>query len=354
MSNFAKATLSSLQTIRYPLFAVAGGLLIGGVIMLLAGYDALGGYAALLDGALGGKNSANLVGTLVRAAPIVGLALAGSIAFKAGFFNIGMEGQMILGAVASTLVAIYSPFPAFITAILAFASALLVAGAYSLVSAWLDVRFGIPIFISTLLLNYPAKYFGTYLANHPFRDVASGVVQTHKIPESLQIPKIIPNSQFHAGILLIPILVLATAYIFRYTKIGYQIRMCGYNRKNLQYGGVDVVRLEYRLMFVSGAIAGLIGLLEVFGIRYRYIPEMLTTPLYAWTAVTTAILAGSSPLGVMFAGFLLAAIQNGGYGMERMSDVPREISRVIQAIIIMIVSAVTGIKITRAMSKKEA
>lgn len=342
-----------LGRIKYPVLAVVGALFIGGIIMTLAGYDALEGYEALLDGAFGGKNAANLVGTLVRAAPIIGLAVAASISFKAGFFNIGGEGHMILGAITSTLVAIYSPFPAVITIFLAIGCAVLVAGGYAWIGAWMDVRFGIPIFISTLLLNYPSKYLGTYLANHPFRDVASGMVQTHKIPESLQIPKIIPKTQFHAGILLIPVLVLVVAFVFNYTKIGYKIRMCGFNKKFLQYGGVNTKKLEYSLVFISGAIAGLIGFLEVFGVRYRYIPGMLTIPLYAWTAIAAAILADSDPLGVLFAGFLFASIQNGSYGMERMSGVPREISRIIQAIIIMGISAVIGLKTRRILSKKE-
>lgn len=353
MRKIYKSFFGFWETIKAPLLAVIGGLVLGGAIMMMAGYNALEGYNALLDGAFGGKNSANLVSTLVRSAPIVGLAIAASISFKGGFFNIGGEGQMVLGAVTSALVAIYSPFPTLITAILAVISAVVVAGGYALISAWLDVRYSIPIFISTLLLNYPAKFFSTYLANHPFRDITTGVVETKKIPVALQIPKIIPNTQFHAGILLIPILVLVTAWIFKYTKVGYQIRMCGYNKEFLAYGGVNIRKLEYRVVFISGAIAGLIGLLEVFGIRYRYIPGMLTTPLYAWTAVITAILANSNPIGVLFAGLLLAAIQNGGYGMERMSEVPREISRVIQAIIIMIVSSVSGLRMRRTLSRKE-
>jgi simple sugar transport system permease protein len=353
MNTTLKSIDNFWRSIRAPLLAIAGGLLIGGVIMLLAGYNALDGYSALLDGAFGGKNSANLLATLVRSAPIVGLALAASVAFKAGFFNIGLEGQMVLGAITSTLVAIYSPFPTLITAILVVLSAILVAGGYALISAWLDVRFSIPIFISSLLLNYPARFFSTYLVNHPFRDVTTGMVETHRIPEALQIPKLIPNTQFHIGVLFVPILVIATAFIFKFTKIGYKIRLCGYNKNFLEYGGVHIKQLEYRVVFVSGAIAGIIGLLEVFGLRYRFIPGMLTSPLYAWTAVTTAILANSDPIGVLLAGFMLAAIQNGGFGMERMSDVPREISRVIQSIIIMIVSTVSVLRISSSVSQKE-
>ncbi|MCE5206772.1 MAG: ABC transporter permease [Chloroflexi bacterium] len=341
------------EEIKGPFLATIGGILVGGIIMVLAGYDPVIGYKALIDGAFGGKNYANLVGTLVRSAPIIGLAIAASIAFKAGFFNIGIEGQMVLGAVTSTLVAIYSPFPLMITAVLSVISAILVSGAYALFSAWMDVRYKIPIFISTLLLNYPANYFTNYLVNNPFRDRTTGMVQTEKIPEGLQIPKIIPSTQFHAGMLLIPVLVLIVFFVFRYTLNGYKIRTCGFNKEFLKYGGIGTKKLEYRVMFVSGALAGLIGLLEVFGTRYRYIPGMLTTPLYAWTAVTTAILANSNPIGVFFAGLLLAAIQNGGFGMERSSDVPRELSRVIQAIIIMIVCAATGLKSGRSKLWKE-
>lgn len=345
--------LRTWKQMRLPLLALLGGLGIGAVIMVLAGYDPVSGYAGLIDGAFGGKRFANLVSTLVRAAPIVGLALAASLSFKAGFFNIGGEGQMVLGAISATLVAIYSPFPILITALLALLAALVVGGTYALISAWLDIRFKIPVFISTLLLNYPASFFATYLVNHPFRDRSTGHVQTVMIPEALRIPKIIPGTQFHAGILVIPVLVAVMAYVFTQTRLGYEIRNCGYNRNFLAYGGINTQKLELRLLFASGALAGFIGFLEVFGIRYRYIPGMLTTPLYAWTAVTTAILADSHPIAVLLAGFMLAAIQNGGYGMERVSEVPREISRVIQSIIIMIVCAVAGLRLRRQTAGKE-
>lgn len=340
MSKFLGMRKSMLKSLRTPLLSIVGGIVVGAIILVVAGFDPVEGYLALVEGAFGGRNYANLVSTMVHATPIIGLSVACSVAFKAGLFNIGVEGQMVLGAVTSAIVAIYSPFPLIVTGLLAVLAAVLVSGAYALVAAWMDIQFEIPIFISTLLLNYPATYFATYLANHPFRDVASGVVQTFKVPEGLRIPVIIPRSQFHAGILLIPVLVALAVFVFRYTKAGYNIRISGFNMSFLKYGGGKTKRLEYRLMFISGAIAGVIGVLEVFGIRHRYIPGMLTAPLYAWTAVTTAILAQSNPLGVFFAGFLMAAIQNGGSGMERASSVPREITRVIQAVIILIVSAV--------------
>ncbi|HOG61039.1 MAG TPA: ABC transporter permease [Flexilinea sp.] len=353
MKRMDSRILNFWKAIKLPLLAVLGGFVLGALLMILAGYNPITGYAALLDGAFGGKRSANLVGTLVRAAPIIGLALGAGLAFTGGFFNIGGEGQMVLGAISSTLVGIYSPFPARITFILSLFTAILVSGTYAWICARMDVRFKIPVFISSLLLNYPANYFATYLVNHHFRDRASGVVQTQKIPTSLQIPKIIPNSQFHAGIIIIPVLVVLLTWLLKKTEIGYKIRMSGFNRKFLAYGGVDTAKLETGLMFASGAIMGLIGFLEVFGTRYRYIPGMLTTPLYAWTAITTAILADNNPLGILIAGFLMSAIQNGGYGMERMSEVPREISRVIQSIIIMIICAVSGLKGSLLRSDKK-
>lgn len=353
MNKAFRKSLGLLNELKGPAIAILGGLLLGGIIMLLTGYDALSGYNALVDGAFGGKNAANFYGSLVRAAPIVGLAIAASIAFKAGFMNIGGEGQMIIGAMISVIIGLYSPFSPLITFILAILGAALLSGAYAMISAWMDVRYKIPIFISTLLLNYPVNYLATFLANRPLRDLGTGEVQTRMLPKALHIPNLIPRTQFHWGILFIPVLVVVTAFVIHRTAIGYKIRMSGYNIKFLTYGGYDTTKLEYSIMFISGAISGLVGFLEVYGMRHRYIPGMLTTPLYAWTAITAAILANAEPLGVLFAGFLLAAIQNGGYGMERKSDVPREISRVIQSIIIMIVCAASGLRSKKYKTGKD-
>ncbi|HXV41606.1 MAG TPA: ABC transporter permease, partial [Anaerolineae bacterium] len=134
-------------------------------------------------------------------------------------------------------------------------------------------------------------------------------------------------------------LVLLAAFVIQRTVVGYEIRMAGRNPNFVRYGGVDLPRLGYGVMFASGAIAGIVGAIEVLGVHQRYIDDALTAPLYAWVGLMTALLSGFNPLGVLVAGLFFSAVQTGGFALERATEVPRELSRVLQALIILLVAA---------------
>jgi simple sugar transport system permease protein len=141
------------------------------------------------------------------------------------------------------------------------------------------------------------------------------------------------------GLLITLALVLVAAFVIHRTVVGYEIRMAGLNANFVRYGGVNLQQLGYRVMFTSGAIAGIVGAIEVLGVHQRYIDDALTSPLYAWVGLMTALLSGSEPLGVLLAGLFFSAVQTGGFGLERTTEVPRELSRVLQALIILLVAA---------------
>lgn len=330
---------SALRGLLPPLIAIFGGMLIGAVIMLITGHNPIVAYGAMIEGAFGGRNAANLVSTINRAAPIVGMGVAASIAFRAGFFNIGGEGQLVLGGAAAALVAVYFHAPAPLVTVAAILAAALAGGLYALLPAFFEFRFNVPLLVSTLLLNYPARYFTAYLVTHPFRDVPSGMNQTHQVPEAVRFALLGNHTQLHAGLFLTLAIVLIAAFTIDRTVPGYRVRMAGLNRRFAQYGGVSINRLGYGAMFFSGAVAGTVGAIEVLGVLYRYIDGSLTLPLYAWTGLMAALLSGSSPLGVLVAGLFFSVVQTGGYGMERNADVAREVARVLQAVIIMLIAA---------------
>jgi simple sugar transport system permease protein len=325
-----------INALQGPVLAILGAVLIGGVIMVLTGHNPLQAYWAMLEGAVGGQN---LPATLSRAAPIVGMGLAAAIAFRAGFFNLGGEGQLVLGGLTTALVTIYLPLPALLLLPAAFIAAAIVAGVYAWLAAFFQFRFNAPLLISTLLLNYPARFFASYLVTHPFRDVPSGMPQTYLVPLAVNLPPLSQDDRLHAGLFITLALVLIAAFVINRTVVGYEIRMAGLNANFVRYGGVDLRRLGYRVMFVSGAIAGIVGAIEVLGVHQRYIDDALTSPLYAWVGLMTALLSGSNPLGVLVAGLFFSAVQTGGFALERATEVPRELSRVLQALIILLVAA---------------
>lgn len=328
-----------------PLLAIAGSLAIGAVIMLLSGHNPVEGYTAMLSGALAGRNASNLASTLARAAPIVGMGLSAAVAFRAGFFNLGGEGQLVLGGLAAALVALASPLPALITIPLTIAVAMAVGGLWALLPTWAQFNFKVPLLISSLLLNYPARYFASYVVLNLARDVQSGMPQTHQIRPELQFPLLINGTQLHAGVFITLAAAVIAALIINRTVSGYELRMAGQNATFARYGGVRMRRLGYSVMFASGAIAGLVGAIEVLGVNYRFIDDALTSPQYAWVGLMTALLSNSSPIGVLIAGLFFSAVQTGGFGMERATDIPRELSRVLQAIIILLIAARGSLRI---------
>lgn len=326
--------MAALNGIQAPLLAIVGAILIGALIMLLTGHNPVEAYVAMFEGAFTGRN---LVSTINRSAPIVGMGIAAAVAFRAGFFNIGVEGQLVLGGVVSAIVATSINAPPVVMFPLIFLSAMLAAGLYALLPTWVDFKLGVPLLVSTLLLNYPARFFASWLIAEPFQDVASGMNQTFQVPEALRLPQLF-DTRLHAGLFITLALVLAAAFIMRRTVTGYHIRMNGLNSRFTQYGGVNVNRLGYLVMFSSGAIAGLVGSLETLGVLYRYTDGGLLSPLYAWVGLMAALLAGSAPLGVLIAGTFFSIIQTGGLGMERDTEIARELSNVLQAVIIMLVA----------------
>jgi general nucleoside transport system permease protein len=336
-----------LRILEGPVIAILGAILIGAMLILLTGQNPVSAYSAMLRGAFAGKGLTNLASSLNRAIPIVGMGLAAAISFKAGFFNIGGEGQMVLGGVVTALVAIYLPLPAPALMPLTLLCAALAGGLYASLAAFLEFRFHVPLLISTLILNYPADYLASYLVTTPFRDVPSGMNETLMVPQGVRLAILVPNSQLNSGIFIILALIGIAAFVIYRTVPGYNLRMAGLNRRFAIYGGVDTRKLGYRVLFTSGAVAGLVGALLVLGVLYRYIDGALTSPLYAWVGIMAALLSGSNPLGVMLAGFVFAAIQTGGYGMERDTSIPRELSLVLQALIIMFIAVRANFHISR-------
>ncbi len=315
------------------------------------------------DGALGGTASAGAVHLFTFAdtafatptlARTLGVDYAGAngvptldsgdlfgsaVALRGGFLNLGGEGQLVLGGLASALAALYLPLPAPLLLPAALLAGALGGGAWALLARGLELRFGVPLLIGTLLLNYPARYLASYVVNHPLRDVASGMSQTVRVPEAIELPRLAAGARLHAGALVVLALVLAAAWIVRRTRAGYELRMTGENPAFARYGGVDVERLGWGAMLASGGVAGLVGALEVLGTHRRFIDGALTDPLYAWTGLMAALLAVSSPLGVLAAGLFFAAVHTGGFGMERGAEVPRELSQVLQALMILLIAA---------------
>lgn len=335
-----------LASVALPLLAIAA-------MALALGTDPLAALWALIDGAVGGRNLGNLQATLDRAAMVVGAGLAAWVAMRAGFLNIGVEGQMVLGAVTAAVLGLWLPASLGSAAVpLVLAGAALAGSLWALVAALLHLRLGVPLLVGTLLLNYPASSLASWLVSHPLRDPMAGMAASARLPAGARLP-VLGASDVHAVLPAVVLGLVLAAWWYRRTAAGYEARMTGLGPRFALASGVAVGRLEVLLMAASGAVGGLVGALSVLGEHHRYIEGMLVQPLHAWTGLMAVLVGGQSVVRMAAVGLGLAALATGAMGMERVVAMPRELARVVMAVILLVVAARGGARLGGGSARAE-
>ena len=325
--------------------AIALAFVLGGVILRATGVDPFLAYGEMAKGAVG---DGNLPFTIATAVPLVGMALVFAIPLRAGIINLGGEGQLVLGGLTASVVGVYAPLPGPLTMVLAVLAAMVAAGLLGALAAVMENRFGAPLIITSLLLSYPVMSMASYLARYPLNDKGSGVPQMKSVPEGARLPALLGSPTVNAGLLLMVAVVVIAWVIESRTSLGFDIRMTGLNGSFAHYAGVDRNRMKTRVMFAGGAVGGLVGAILVLGAPYRFIDTALTTPQYTWTGLLAALLASGAAIPVALAGTFFAALQVGGLGMERMTLVPNQLTAILQAVIIVFLTARAGIFVNRS------
>jgi len=328
------------------LMALLGGFIIGGIIIFLSGENPFTAYFSLLFGAVG--DGYNIASTIGRSIPIIGCGIAAALAFKAGLFNIGGEGQLVLGALAATVIVLVFP-PGWYTLVIALVASLLAGGVWGFLSGWFQVKFRVPILISSLLMNYIAVNFASYMVSFPLIEKGGARNQTAMFPEASRFARMFSGTSLHWGIFVIIVIVIIAGLVMYKTVAGFDLRMFGSNREFAVSSGVNPVKMTLMTMLFSGMIAGIVGANQVLGVHYRFIDTSLTLPGYAWTGIMAAILSNNNPIGVVIAGLFFGALQSGALGMERATDVPSQLSDIIQAVMIVLIAVrVILVKIPKA------
>lgn len=316
------------------LAAIILALLIGAGLIAVLGVDPLRAYGALLDGAIGNRNS--LAETLVKAIP---LALAGvgvSIAFRASVFNVGAEGQLYLGAMAATWFALLgSDLPRGVLIplmiLVGMTAGALWAGVAGLLKIWLNAS----ELINTIMMNYIAIFFVNFLLHGPLQEPGSPLGQTSPLPLQARLLRILPGTRLHSGI-IIAIVVAAVAYVLLWhTTWGFNIRVTGRNPVAARSAGVNVKWAVLSSLMLSGAFAGLAGFSEAAGVHLRMIENI--SPGYGYTAIVVALLGRINPPAVLAAAVLFAALRVGASTMESAVGVPSSIAAIIQYLIVLLI-----------------
>ncbi len=341
MSATQQGRASALWRWRAPSSAIAivFAALVGAALVFASGADPLDAYAQILIGALAFDNLPNM---LNWATPLVGMTLVAAIPLRGGMINLGGDGQLIIGALAAAVIPLYLPGPGPMVAAAALIGAALAGGLYAALAAWGETRHGIPMLISSLLLSYPAVGIASYVVRFPLRDTTTGLPQTAMIPEAARLAPI--SGVLNVGLLIIAAIAILVVFVDRRTVAGYELRMRGINLRFAGYGGVRLERQALRVMFASGAIAGLVGAIIVLGSQFRFIDDALLTPSYTWSGLMAALLANGEPMGAILAGLFFAALQTGGFAMQRETSVPRVLTIVLQSIVILFLALRHGVE----------
>lgn len=312
--------------------AVATGFGVCGMIALWVGLSPVLMFTELIKGAVEGPQ---LLETVARAVPLVGMTLAATVCLRAGIVNLGADGQLALGGCAAAIVALYLPAPDGVRLAAALAAGIAVGAGYAAIAAAGEIYAGVPLLLSTWLLTYPAKGLCGYLVRTSLRDPTTAWPSTERIAVGARLGALVPGTPVHQGLLLIAVVTIAVIAVDRRTSVGYELRMRGLNERFARYGGVALDRQTLGVMLISGAIAGLVGAIMVLGSQFRYTDGALTAPQYSWSGTLAALLAGGEPVGAVVAAVSFAALQTGGFAMERSVEIPRVLTLVLQSVVIL-------------------
>ncbi|MEN6636246.1 MAG: ABC transporter permease [Clostridiaceae bacterium] len=272
----------------------------------------------------------------VKACPLILTSLGCAIAFRTGFFNIGAEGQFYVGAMATTIVALYLPgVPGFIRIALALVAGFLCGGLWALLAAFFKARFNISEIIVTIMLNYIAINFLGYAVRSFLMDPAGNVPQSAKIAVEAQLPNLIDTTRFHAGIVIAVFCVLVVWFLIEKTTVGFELKAVGLNQRAAVCNGISVMKNIVLSAFLSGGLAALAGGIEVLAIQKKLMESISANCGY--TAVLIALIAGNNPLAVLAVAILYAAMQIGANSMQRQLGVPSAIVNIIIGAIVLLI-----------------
>ncbi len=334
------------------LISVLVGFLLGTVILLVAGFNPGEAYGAMFRGIF--SSPKYMAQVVVNATPLIMTALGVAFAAKTGLFNIGAEGQYIIGTMAAAILGYYVSLPPVIFPIFIILAAVLLGGLWGALAGFLKTRFGIHEVISTIMLNWIALYLNNYILTLPGVK-KEGSQATHEILENARISILgtwklsdegrawagehpilgeILRTDLHWGILISVVMAVAVWFFLRHTTKGYEMRAVGFNNDASRFAGINVGSNMVQAMFLAGALAAIGGALQILGSNSFRLSVLPTHEGYGWDGLSVSLLAGSNPLGCILAALLFAGLKYGSGSMQSEVGAPREIINIIIGIIV--------------------
>ena len=284
-----------------------------------------------------GFNISGFIQWINESVPIIITGLAVALVFSAKQFNIGAEGQLFVGAVGASFAAIYFPAIPIIQPIVVILVAMLCGAGWATVPAIMKSKLKASELVTSLMMNYVAFYMGLFVIKTFIRDTSAGSLVSLPFKSTAMLPLLNSRYKWHIGILIAFGMAVLIWFVLKRTTWGYKVRLLGDNQNFAHYSGIKTSRTVFQVQVVSGAVAGVAGILELIGIHGRFL--WLYSPGYGWDGIIIATLARNNPLMVPFAALFLSYIRVGAKIMGRTTNIAPEIVSILQATIILLVTA---------------
>lgn len=335
--------VSRLVDVLLPVFAALAALFVGAVMLLFLKVNPIEAYKALWDGAFGSSNA--FAETLVKATPLLLVALGICISFRADVINIGGEGQIIVGAIFATWVGLtFTGLPGWLVITLAMLAGFAGGGIWGGIPGLLKAYFNVNEILSTVMMNAIAVQLMNFLLRGPLIDpaqaeLASKIPQTARLLEAFQLPRLIPT-RLHLGALIAVILAVLVYILLWRTTLGYRIRAVGQNPHASRYAGIKVQRHVVLALLLSGAFAGLAGATQVFGVNYRMITDGSAsgfTGSAGFNGIVAALFGQLHPILSIPASILFGALLVGANKMQRVVQVPSALIIALNGLVVVFV-----------------
>ncbi len=370
-SRLAKMLMSPLAS---AVIAIVAGFIVGAIVLLAAGYDPIQAYGALFTGIFSKPKS--IMTMIIKATPLIFTGLSIAFAFKTGLFNIGAEGQYIVGAVAALLVGYLVDVPAIIHIPLCLIAGMAAAAIWGGIAGFLKSRFGINEVITGIMLNWIALYFQNYMITmdwlkKPATESSFETLQSARITvlgewkmseaglawvkEHPVIGEVLLKTDVNWGIIIALVMVVIVWFILRRTTLGYQLRAVGLNKDAAEFAGINVKRNIFVSMAIAGAVAGLAGCVAVMGANPFRISTLSVMEGFGFDGMSIALIANSSPFGCILSALLLAGLRYGGQSIQSQMGVPSEVISIMIGTIVFFIAIATVIPmvISRIEKRKE-
>jgi len=344
MSNSSREKwLPKLIDAALPVFATLAALLVGAIMLLLLKVNPLEAYRAMWDGAFGSQNA--VAETLVKATPLLLVGLGICISFRGDVINIGGEGQMIVGAILGTLIGItLTDWPGWAVIPLALITGFIGGAIWGGIPGFLKAYFKVNEILSTVMMNAIAVQLMNFLLRGPMIDpaqaeLASKIPQTARLLDAFRLPRWIPT-RLHLGALIAVILAVLVYILLWRTSWGYRIRAVGQNPDASRYAGIKVKNYIVLALVLSGAFAGLAGVMQVYGVNYRMITDGSAsgfTGSAGFNGIVAALFGQLHPLGTIPASILFGALLVGANKMQRVVQVPSALITALNGLVVVFV-----------------